>query len=579
MKKSKKIIAIVLCAIFALSALAGCSSSTDSTTTSSTTSTDDSTTSTSTTTESKVTTDTSAAVAGENQDTQVDRIVVTMASTSVIISPFAANSPGAVGKWELYGKLFFMPYYGASLDECIPWLAKSCTQVDDLTYEVELYDYITDSQGNSITTDDIIWSAQQSLEVGQNVNLGSFVESFEKIDDYSFYIHMATTAPNAIVDVLSSSQLCIVSQEWYENATDDEKNSPATTSAYTVKEYVPGSKVVLEANENYWQTDDTLNAGILPTYRNVKEIEYTSITEASMRVIALQNGEVDAAGISASDLGMFMDLETGEALDGWTVVIPAPTYTYALFPNMSEDSVVGQSLELRKAIFYAIDAEQVMLAAGENEWSAVQLNAFGTSAYAGYQSEWDDTDYWGYNVDTAKECLANAGYSAGEVTITLLSSSALFNDSVRSVIISSLNAIGINVENLAVEQALFSTYKNESEEWDLMIDLKGATTGHISSLYSYNFAAENYSEGQGGVNFWKNDEVYDLVAKILVDASDENILAMEQLLRDNAAIYGLFGGSVIEVAQSGIEELGFSGTNFMFEGSKFADDYVSAGSN
>jgi peptide/nickel transport system substrate-binding protein len=501
-----------------------------------------------------------------------------MASTSVIVSPFSAVSPGAVGKMEMYAKLYFQPYYGAPLEDCIPWLAKSCTEIDSFTYQVELYDYITDSKGNSITVDDVLWSAQQSVEIGQNVNYGSFVESTEKVDDYTFIIHMATDAPNCIVDVLTNSQFCIVNKEWYENATDDEKNDPACTSAYVVKEYVPGAKVVLTVNENYWQTDESLNEGILPTYRNVKEIEYTAITEASMRVIALQNGEVDVAGINASDLGMFMDLETGEALDGWTVVIPAPTYTHALFPNMSEDSIVGQNLELRKAIFYAIDPEQVMLAAGLNEWSGLTLHAFASPVYAGYQDQWDSEEYWDYSPEKAKECLANAGYQAGEVTITFLSSSALYGDSVRSVIISALNAVGINVENLAVEQALFSTYKNDPTQWDLMMDLKGATTGHISSIYSYNFAAENYAADQGGVNFWKDQGCYDRVAKLLADPSDENINEMEQYLRDNAAIYGLYGSAVVNVARGDIEEIGFSGTTLYYEAATFSDSYVSAGS-
>jgi ABC-type transport system substrate-binding protein len=219
-----------------------------------------------------------------------------------------------------------------------------------------------------------------------------------------------------------------------------------------------------------------------------------------------------------------------------------------------------------------------MLAAGLNEYSAQVLHAFASPVYAGYQDEWDSEEYWDYSPEKAKECLANAGYEAGEVTITFLSSSALYGDSVRSVIISALNAVGINVENLAVEQALFSTYKNDATVWDLMLDLKGATTGHISSIYSYNFAAENYAADQGGVNFWKDDECYSLVATLLSDPSDENINAMEQYLRDNAAIYGLYASASVTVARGDIESIGNAGSSLYYEASTFSDDYVSAGS-
>ncbi len=516
--------------------------------------------------------------AGQNQDGQVDNVVIAMSSTSVNVGPFAPNSPGSVGKSALYGKLFFQPYFGAPIEECIPWLASGYEQIDDVTYRVTLYDYITDSKGNQITADDVIWSGQTSMEIGQFVDYGAYVESVEKEDDYTIVFHMTSNAPNLFASIVTSMNFCIVDQEWYENASDEERSTdPATTSAYTVKEFVSGSRAVLEARDDYWQTDDALNEGVLPAYQNVKTVTYTAITEASMRVIALQNGEVDVAPISSTDLGNFYDINSGENLDGWTVLRPAPTYVQAIFPNMSDQSIVGQNLDLRKAIFHALDAESIMMAAGESTATSILLNAFANPRYLGYQEEWDQEEYWPYDPALASEYLASAGYEPGEVTITLLTSSGLYTDSVRSVIISQLNAVGINVENLSVEQALFSTYKNDKTMWDLMMDLKSSTTGHIAGLYSYNFAAENYAEGQGGVNFWIDDGVYELVKRINNDPSDANILEMEQYLRDNAAILGLYGNSVLNVAQDGIEELSlYSGTQMEPAAFVFADDYVSA---
>ena len=588
MKKSnlKKILALFFCLVMVFSLAACTDGGTDSTDTTDETDTSDSTDTTDTSSDSTSDSDTTADLtsqefitqSGANMDTQVDNVVIAMSSTSVNVGPFAPSSPGSVGKYELYGKLFYQPYYGAPIEDCIPWLASGYEQIDDVTYQVTLYDYIYDSKGNHITADDIIWSAQTSMEVGQFVDYGAGVESIEKVDDYTIIFHMTNTAPNLFVSIVCNAQFCIVDQEWYESASEEERSTdPATTSAYTVAEFVSGSRAVLEARDDYWQTDDTLNEGVLPAYQNVKTITYTAITEASMRVIALQNGEVDVAPISATDLGNFYDVEAGEDLEGWTTCLAAPTYVQAIFPNMSETSIVGQNLELRKAIFYALDAEAIMMAAGYDETTAVLLNAFGNPFYEGYQSEWDSEEYWPYDPEMASECLAAAGYEPGEVTITLLSSSALYTDSVRSVIISQLNAIGINVENLSVEQALFSTYKNDSTMWDLMMDLKGATTGHIASLYSYNFDPANYSDGQAGVNFWNDQGVYDLIDKVNSDPSDENIQEMEQYLRDNAAIYALYGNSTINVAQGGITEIGFAGSTLAPAANVYSDDYVSAG--
>lgn len=514
---------------------------------------------------------------GANQDGQVDNVVIAMSSTSVNVGPFAPNSPGSVGKSALYGKLFFQPYSGAPIEECIPWLASGYEQIDEVTYRVTLYDYITDSKGNQITADDVIWSGQTSLEIGQFVDYGAGVESVEKEDDYTLVFHMTNTAPNLFASIVCNGNFCIVDQEWYEGASDEERSTdPATTSSYTVAEFVSGSRAVLEARDDYWQTDDALNEGILPAYQNVKTVTYTAITEASMRVIALQNGEVDISPISSTDLGNFYDTATGENLDGWTVLRPAPTYVQAIFPNMSDQSIVGQNLDLRKAIFHALDAEAIMMAAGESTATSILLNAFGNPLYQGYQTVWDEGDYWEYDPALASEYLASAGFEPGEVTVRLLTSSGLYSDSVRSVIISQLNAVGINVENISVEQALFSTYKNDKTVWDLMMDLKGSATGHIANLYSYNFDAANYAEGQDGVNFWNDQGVYDLIDKVNDDPSDANIQEFEQYLRDNAAIMGLYGNSVINVAQDGVTEFGYNG---MLEPAAcvYADDYVSAG--
>ena len=513
---------------------------------------------------------------GSNVDTQVDNIILTMNSNSVNVGPFAPASPGSVGKAELWARLFWQPYNGAPIEDCIPWMAKDYEIIDDYTIEIEIYDYIYDSKGNHITADDIIWSGQTSLEIGQFVDYGN-VASAEKIDDYTIRYTMTNKAPNVFPLVFCNTMFCIVDQEWYENASDEERSTnPATTSSYTVKEFVSGSRAVLEARDDYWQTDPALNEGIHPTYQNVKTITYTAITEASMRVIALQNGEVDVAGISATDLGNFYDIETGTNLDGWTCLVAEPTSFHCIFPNMSEDNVVGQNLDLRKAIFHALDAESIMMAAGFDESTAVLANAFGAPSYLGYQEEWNDQDYWVYDPNLASEYLASAGYESGELTLRLLTSTGLYTDSVRSVIISQLNAIGINVESIAVEQALFSTYKNDKTMWDLMMDLKGAQSGHIASLYAYNFDAANYAEGQGGVNFWIDDGIYELVAKVNDDPSDENIQEIATYIDDNAAIMGLYLAGNPQVAQGGITELGFVGGYVYPEACVFADDYVSA---
>lgn len=567
----KKTIAMILCLLMVVSLFAGCGGKGDSGSAGTTAAPAASNNEAPAPTEAA-----SVHTGGARMDHQVDRVISTASSTSINVGPFAPSSPGTVGKFLLYASLFWAPKFGCSEEEMVPWIAKSYKQIDSKNFEIEIFDYVKDSKGNPITIDDVIWSINKSIEIGQFVDGGSNIVNMEKIDDYHMKMEIATDAPNTFAMLVTNARLYIVNQKWWEGATDDEKqNDPACTGPYTVREFIPGSGATMVANDNYWQTDEAMNDLLSPAYRNVKEVVFTAITEASMRVIALENNEVDIAMVSASDLGIFYDFDTNQPKDGWCVDVAPLTYVHSLFPNMDSSNLVGSNLELRKAIFYAIDPAQLIVASGNNSLTARPVTCSVTSAYAGYQEAWDSQDYYAYNPEKAAECLAAAGYKPGEVTIRLLSSSSLYNDSVRSVIISELGAVGINVENVTVEQALFSTYKNDPTVWDLMIDLKSSTTGHVASYYDYNFSAANYQNG--GVNFCKDEELYKRVNAVMADPSDENIQAVEQYIEDNAILYALFSNGLANVGQKGILEMGTAGTQIIPASCVFADDYKSAG--
>lgn len=516
-------------------------------------------------------------IEGEATTEQMDKMVVALATTTVDVSPFAPSTPSIIMKNELYATMYSRPYYGAPIEECIPWIAKSYTQVDDYTYDIEIFDNIVDSKGNKITADDIVFSYESSATIGQFTD-ASAMESITKIDDTHVRMVLNTIAPGTFEVLLTHEQLYIVDQEWYEGASDEEKmNDPATTGAYKVKSFTSGAGATLVAVDNYWQTD----ANYLPpaAKQNVKEIEFKVISEPSMRVIALENKEVDMAAINSSDLKTFYDYDTGTVKDGWNVGIAPGVYTYAAFLNMDSGvSLLADNLELRKAILYAIDPEQILLATGNSAVTGSVLHAFGCSSYDGYSAKWDEEEYYEYNPEKAMECLKNAGYESGEVTVRLLTSTALFPDSVRSVVISQLQAVGINVDNMAVDQALFSNYKNESSEWDIMIDVKRTSSGHIAGMFNNCFNPDSYTNGS--VCFTHDEQLVELLRLVMTESTEENLYNFGAYLRDNAICYGLYTADTIYVAQNGILDISWMNYAMAIPGaSTFSVDYKSVGTN
>lgn len=563
-KTVKKCIAAALSMALACTALAGCGQKAETADSASTAETA----SASLTTQAGV-------LEGTPATGMVDKVVAALTSSSFDTSPFAPPTSGMVMKPMMYATLIYRQNFGASLEDCTMWVAKSVTKVDDLTYDIELYDYVTDNQGHKINADDVIFSYEKSIELGQFVNAESNMESITKTGEYSLQIKLTKSAPGVIEDLLSGNQFYIVDKEWYESASDDERrNNPAVTGAYQVANTVAGSSVTLEAVDNYWQKDVSLRP--LAAYQNVKTIEFKVIAEASMRLIALENGEVDVTAIANSDLGRVY--QDGTPLEGYNVALAGGTYGFDAFLNMdSGKSVLADNVDLRRAALYALNSEDIMYATGVDEYTGVVIKDIGTETLNGYVDAWNNEDYFDYDPEKAAEYLESAGYKPGEVTLRVLSSATLFNDSVRSVIIANLEEAGFKVDSLAVDQALFNTYKNDSTQWDIMLDMKGSSTGHIAGVWDYCFNPAGYTNGS--VCFTHDDELVRLLNEVNTNPTEETIDAFHNYLVDQAICKGLYTTLSAHAAQDGILELKVDGTgaNVILNALVYADDYQSVG--
>ena len=509
--------------------------------------------------------------AAEAAGGQADKVVVALNASSFHIAPFGSNSiPRFWMIQNMYASLYCTPYYGATLEEMEPWLAKNIQKVDDLTYSVELYDYIHDSKGNAITSEDIVFSYERLQVDSQETRIGTYLKEIEVIDDYNMVFHLNKSGPGVIEFLVGNYTLSSCDKEWYENASEEERsNDPATTGAYKVASYTSGAGVTLEAVEDYWQTDESLRNSA--DVQNVKTIEYTVITENSMRSIALENGEIDATVIDANELKRFYD--GSGPLPGWNVEITGGTYCNTVFINMDEGkSDLADDVNLRMAALYALDSESILYGGDYDESTGEVCYSFGTSVMAGYKDSWANEDYFTYNPEKAKEYYQASGKSAGEVTIRLLSRTSIA-DGIHSVMMANLEAVGFKVELLAYDQALFNTYKNDSTQWDMILDNKGAT-GHIASCWDNNFNPAGFANGS--VCFNHDDQLVELLTKVTTSGSDEDVAVFHEYLKEIACAKGLFTTYNLMVSQDGILGLDVN-ANMMprVNGFTFASDYQS----
>ena len=379
-------------------------------------------------------------------------------------------------------------------NDYIPVLAKGYTVIDDLHWQVEIYDYIYDSAGNHITADDVVFATKWLVESGFAFKYYMFGD-ITKVDDYT--VEYTWTKPITDFGELEFPwcRTIIFSQEAFKSgnfATD-----PVATGPYVVTSFVSGSKVVLDANDNYWQTDKSLIS--LRHQSHVQTIEYDIIAESSQHVIALETGTIDySQQVPNENLAGFQD--GGEFGDEYNVDIATGSFVYGLVINQSEGNP-GNDLNFKLAVYYAIDNESVATALGG---TFIPSKAFGTPHFADYVPAWDDTPNYinTYDPDLAKEYLDKSTYTGQTLKFVTMSDETA--KTMATVIQSFLLNIGINTEIETTEPNLMGGYFIDPTTFDIIINGMGGG----SQIGEWNRVMNNQELGTDySVGFVKDPEL------------------------------------------------------------------------
>lgn len=413
------------------------------------------------------------------------------------LNPFSAFTTGTWATLPAYYER--LANYSQDNSELTPQLAKGWTQVDDYTYDVEIYDYIKDWNGNPITADDIVFCYNAAIDSGVITGLDA-VKSVEKTGDYVVRFVLNSTEILAIETTLNAVD--IVSQKEYEASSDNMSSSCVGTGHYKIKEFVPSSSMTLVRNEDYWQTEE------LTHYRSkaeADEIQILTILEEAQLAVALETGTVDVAKIGTASAGSFIgnpDYDDFQA--------SSTAYYYLRF-NVGHDSVFYHNQALRQAICYAINVDDIVT--GTYRGDGVKMHALGLPHQAGYQDKWDNESYYDYDLDKAKSLMAEAGYPDGGLTLKLV---VLGNDVCKSwatIVQAQLAQIGITIEVEALDSAVWYT-KCVTGEFDICAF--NVNRPHI---------AVNMSASVGGTAYYSDVETSPYVAEILEDEEMQKLFA------------------------------------------------------
>ncbi|PID97460.1 MAG: ABC transporter substrate-binding protein, partial [Actinomycetales bacterium] len=292
-------------------------------------------------------------------------------------------------------------------------------QVDDKTWEVTLRDGAKFTDGNPVTTDDVVFSFERVLDPANKSLYASFipfVEKVEKKDDK--VVTIKTKYPFSLVPE-RLSVVKVVPKAAVEADPKAFDMMPIGTGAYKMTDNGASSqKVVLERNDDY-------NG---PRPAKVKTVEVDIIPDDSTRTNALTSGAVMAIdSVPATNLASLSESKDVAAKQGFGLV-------FVLFNNGPNSPMKEQ--KNRQAIMYALDYAKIC-SVGMSDL-ATPASCFVQEDHPAYKKA---STVYSYDLEKAKALLAETGLKE----IKFLATNHGFFSGVRPIVKENLEALGIKV--------------------------------------------------------------------------------------------------------------------------------------
>lgn len=480
-----------------------------------------------------------------NSDEKAEKLTVAIGSDPQDLLPCNYNTGDRKYIFRLiYQGLFYVP----SNDVYEPLIAKGYTEVDELHWDVEIYDNVYDSKGNHITADDVVYSYDYLQTTGYAVKY-NYYESIEKIDDYTvrFTWSKPLTGLGAVDFVLGST--IIFDKDEFEKgnfATD-----PVGTGRYVVESFTSGSSVVCTLNENYWQADAEL-AAAETIQSNVKTVQFDVIAETASQIMALQTGKVDyIVSCPATSVDVF--LEGGEYAEDFNVINVDTGMWYYITPNQYEGKI-GADKNFRLACYYALDNNMIAKAIG----NATALTTIGYEKTLDAPEEWFSEETYINTYDPAKaaDYLAQSSYNGEKIRI--MGDNSATAKAALTVIQQMLMNVGIDSELVIVEANMLPNYCADTEAWELYFTFGSGATSNIINGLNRILNRDEYGNHMS-FGFIGDDDMDALFneAYSKTGHNDESMTALKDYLLENAYHNWLFTTYNYAVASNRIAEVVF----------------------
>lgn len=360
-----------------------------------------------------------------------------------------------------------------------PLLAENWEFNDDGTeLTITLRDGVKFHNGEPMTAEDCLFSLQCLREsANKSVTDHIDLEKSYVMDDKTFVIVM-DQAYMPVIANLSYPTCVMFSKKGYEESNGDWANMDIGTGPYTWGDWSIGNTVHLNAFEDYYVENQP----------SIKSVEFKVISEDGNRYIEVETGGADicynlsGVDIAAAEANPDVELFREYTMDN----------CYLSFNQRKEPFT---DVRVRQAIAYALDIDGAwnvcMDGVGQPAKGVLPDNV--TDSIAQKDSPWHvDYPVYSYNLEKAKDLLADAGYPDGFSCRYHVGHLAL-RQAYGEFFGNALSQIGINVEIVALDAATNAQALKVEHNFDIYTWGIAPTNGDIdfANRFFYTNAPNN----------------------------------------------------------------------------------------
>lgn len=421
-----------------------------------------------------------------------------------------------------------------------PQLADSVETTDNKVYTVHLNPDAKWTDGEPVTADDVVFTANLVCNPETNSNLSSYinliggtdnngrstsgdtVSGVKKIDDNTVEFTLKSACSTDVFLDSVCKNLKTVPEHVFKDVdpsnaltSQQVQDAAVTDGAFKLVSFQKSQYVQLEANKDYFRGAPKIDQ------LNFKIMQGSNITAE------LQSGEIDMNWPGIGNVPV-EDYDKVKAMENLTIIPGGPWTIQYLFINNN----TIKDKKARQAISMAIDRQSINDNLCKGEGELIQL-PFASD----YKFLNKDVATPTFDLEKAKQLLAESDFDTSTTLRFNVPTGNTTRESVANVVQSNLTALGLNVQ---IQKYDFPTIMSKLRGLDYDMTVVGNNTVPTNPTSWLQFLYEDGINHNG----YNNPEVNDLIESAYVETDEEKIkedyMRLQEILVDDCPSPGLY---------------------------------------